>query len=497
MNRILTARCARWLCLVCCLELLLATGANAQFFVALDGNDNATGSASDPWRTLQFAADQVGPGDRVTVRAGDYTGFHLTTSGTVGSPIEFFAEPGVVIDTANGTTPDGINLEGVSQVVIDGFSVTGMARAGVRSVGPVGGFAKFVTIRNVNAFDNGRWGIFTGFVNDLLIEDNRASGSAIEHGIYVSNSGDRPVIQRNTIFDNNANGIHMNGDASLGDDGVISDALVSRNIIFDNGVAGGSGINMDGVVNSRIENNLIYNTHASGISLYQIDGGAPSTGNIVVNNTVHVASDGRWALNIQDGSTDNTALNNILLNEHSFRGALDISADSLSGFQSDYNVVIDRFTANGGDSVETLTQWRNETGNETHSLVAGADDLFVDWALGDYHLLATAVARDAGTSLAAPRSDLMGTPRPIGAINDIGAYEWFQQAADIDGDNDVDNTDFLAIQRTDPTLIPQWESQFGSGTGAASSPTATVPEPTTLLLLLTLKVFLQGVHRHR
>jgi hypothetical protein len=74
----------------------------------------------------------------------------------------------------------------------------------------------------------------------------------------------------------------MNGDVSLGGDGIISNAQVFGNIIHGNGAAGGSGINCDGVVNSVIYNNLLYDNHASGISLYRIDGGAPSTGNKVL-----------------------------------------------------------------------------------------------------------------------------------------------------------------------------------------------------------------------
>ena len=101
--------------------------------------------------------------------------------------------------------------------------------------------------------------------------------------------------------------------SALGGDGIISGALVEGNVIYDNGVGGGSGINCDGVQNSTIRNNLIYNKHASGISLYRIDGGGGSSGNLVVNNTVIVAADGRWALNIQSGSTGNTVRNNILL----------------------------------------------------------------------------------------------------------------------------------------------------------------------------------------
>ena len=64
--------------------------------------------------------------------------------------------------------------------------------------------------------------------------------------------------------------------------------------------------------------------------------------------------------------------------------------------------------------------------------------------------------------------------------------------ADLNNDNDVDGDDFLAIQRTNPALIPLWQSEFGSGLGAASSSlfaesgTTPVPEPTVHALLVTL-----------
>ena len=194
----------------------------ADYVVATTGSDLASGTAGAPWRTLQHAANEVGPGDRVTVRPGNYVGFYLDTSGTAAAPIEFFAEPGVLINQPNATTADGINLEGASHIVIDGFNVTGMPRAGVRSVGFSDDFASHVTIRNVTATNNGVWGIFTGHVDDLLIENNHTSGSLDEHGIYVSNSGDRPIIRNNVIWGNHGSGIHMNGDLSQGGDGIIS-----------------------------------------------------------------------------------------------------------------------------------------------------------------------------------------------------------------------------------------------------------------------------------
>lgn len=254
---------------------------------------------------------------------------------------------------------------------------------------------------------------------------------------------------------------------------------------------------MDGVQNSRIENNLIYNQHASGISLYRIDGGGGSTGNVVVNNTIHVANDGRWALNIRDGSTNNTALNNILINDHSFRGAISVWPDSRSGFVSDYNAVISRFTINDGNSVLSLDQWRALAGNESnddHSFVATAAQLFQNAAAGDYRLRENSPARNAGTSNLAPAFDLEGKPRPIGALVDIGAFEFgvAALAGDFNADGRVDAADYtvwrdgLGSAYTAADLAI-WRMHFGeslgSGSGALGSASA-VPEPAAFWLLL-------------
>ncbi|MCC6492843.1 MAG: right-handed parallel beta-helix repeat-containing protein [Pirellulales bacterium] len=442
-----------WYAAVAAGALIVHLAHGEVFYVTPGGSNANAGTSAAPWATLQYAADRVGPGDRVVVRPGSYQGFYLDTSGAPGSPIEFRADPGVLIDepTMGAGNQDGINLEGASHVVIDGFAVTGMPRAGIRTVGAEDDFAEFVTIRNVHAYDNGRWGIFTGFVDDLLIENNETSGSAIEHGIYVSNSGDRPTIRGNASWGNRANGIHMNGDASLGGDGIISGAVVSGNRIYGNGAGGGSGINMDGVQGSRIENNLIYDNHASGISLYRIDGGGPSSGNVVVNNTVHQAADGRWALNIQDGAVNNTVLNNILVSQHAYRGAIDVSSDSLAGLTSDYNAVIPRFNVGDAGAIYSLGQWRASTGQDAHSFAAAPGELFVDWNAGDYRLRAGSPAINSGASTHAPGVDFAGVARPAGAV-DIGAFEESANGGDLTGDGIVDGED-LAV----------WQSALGEG----------------------------------
>ncbi len=405
------------------LLLLTARPAHALTWSVAPGGDDANpGTSAQPFKTLQRAADLVRADDLVIIEPGTYTGFSLcydnTQNGLEDSPITFMAKPGVVIDAPNANTPDGIDLEGCNYIILDGFEVHGMPRAGIRSVSGTTN-AVGVIIRNNYCHDNATWGIFTSHVDSLLIENNRATNSQTQHGIYVSNACVSPVVRGNVMSGNASAGLHMNGDASQGGAGVITGALVEKNVIHDNGAMGGSGINCDGVQDSRIRDNLIYAEHASGISLYQGDAAKAATDNVVVNNTVLVASDGRWALNIQNASTGNTVLDNILLDDDPTNGSMNVSADSLVGLTSDYNVVVDAFTT--GDVPISLADWRGTTKQDANSLIATAAQLFVSVAGNDYHLLATAPAVGAGTTTDAPADDLEGTPR-LGQ-DDVGAYQ--------------------------------------------------------------------------
>ena len=333
-------------------------------------------------------------------------------------PVRFAAAGGHVrIAKRNAKTPDGINIEGAGHIVIDGFVINEMPRAGLRITHSAGS-----TIRGVRADHNRSWAIFTSFCDDILIEGNTASRSIKEHGIYVSNSGDRPVIRGNTSRDNRMCGIHMNGDSSQGGDGIISNAVIENNIIFGNGPGGGSGINCDGLQNSKIQNNLLYNNHANGISLYRIDGAAGSTGNSVINNTVVQSADARWAVNIKNQSRNNLVVNNILFHDGS-RGAINIAADSLSGFRSDFNIVVDQFSPDDGESLLSLSAWQSATGLDRRTQVSNPHDVFVNHASGDYHLRDGSPAIDAADPRRRHSLDIEGRRRPAGARPDAGAYE--------------------------------------------------------------------------
>ncbi len=391
----------------------------ADYWVAPNGRDaTGRGSRSRPWATLQYAANRVRKADIVHVLDGDYEGFYLTRGGTQYAPVQFRAEgKHVRISKRNRETPDGINIEGASHVILDGFAINGMPRAGIRATHSSG-----TRIQHINADGNGIWGIYTSFCDDIRIEDNSCSGSIKEHGIYVSNSADRPVIRGNTSRGNRQCGIHINGDASQGGDGIISGARIENNLISDNGRGGGSGINCDGVQDSKIQNNLLYENHSSGISLYRVDGAAGLTGNSVINNTVVQATDSRWAVNIKNRSRNNLVANNILMNGGS-RGSLNVSLDSLAGLRSDHNIVADRFSPDDGERILKLFSWQSVTGLDGHSRLSSPRDLFVDPDGGDYHLRQGSPAIDAADLAMSPRTDIEGVPRPLGAGPDAGAYE--------------------------------------------------------------------------
>ncbi len=400
-------------------SLTSSVGHSADYWVAPGGRDlERGGRRTTPWATLQYAANRVRAGDNVHVLDGDYSGFCLSKGGKALAPIRFIAEGKAVrITQRNFKTPDGINIEGANHVVVEGFVIDGMPRAGIRLT-----HSNQCVVRRIRADHNRSWGIFTSFCDDILIEDNTASNSVKEHGIYVSNSGDRPVIRHNVLFGNRQAGIHANGDQGQGGDGLISGALIERNVIHDNGLGGGSGINCDGVQKSVIRNNLLYNNHASGVSLYRIDGAAGSIENRVINNTIVQPSKSRWAVNIRNQSTNNLILNNILINKGS-RGSINVSADSMAGLVSDYNIVDDRCSRDDGDRILSLEAWKSATGLDGHSQFSKPECLFKDEPSADFHLCDGSPAINAADQGSAPQVDIEGTARPVGPRPDIGAYE--------------------------------------------------------------------------
>jgi hypothetical protein len=204
-------------------------------------------------------------------------------------------------------------------------------------------------------------------------------------------------------------------------DGISSHCTVSHNVLYENGSAGGAAINLASVRDSLIANNLIYSNHAGGIAAWDDDAGIEwgSKNNQYYNNTIHMPSDGRWAVNLKNGSTGSKVVNNILIHENAARGGLEIDASSLTGFSSDTNILT-RISVD--ETTITLSTWQSTYSQDAHSFSQTAGQTFVSPG-SDYHLLGTSLAIDGGTTLPEITDDLDGNARSQGGGYDIGAYE--------------------------------------------------------------------------
>src|SRR5688572_19979679 len=294
---------------------LPSPGGAATYYVSPAGSDTNPCSIALPCREIRRPLTFVGPGDTILAADGSYKGFDVDDiHGTAAAPITIQAQgqaAQVLVTNDRPDNRDTIFITFSSYIVVDGLRASGAIRAAVRV-----DQSPFITVRNGVFGNNTRWGIFTDFSDDLLLENNECFGSMLEHGIYVSNSGDRPVVRGNRVHDNVASGIQLNADLSAGGDGIITGALIENNVIYGNGAIGGAAINLDGVHDSVVRNNLLYGNHATGIANFRIDGAQGPRGMRILHNTVDQASDARWALLMVNTTGPNVVRNNILYNRH-------------------------------------------------------------------------------------------------------------------------------------------------------------------------------------
>jgi parallel beta-helix repeat protein len=420
------------------------TASAATYYVATNGNDTFNGSSANPWATLQHAVETIAPGDTILVRSGTYAGCRIRNSGTASLPKTLARDAGatVVVNTPGpqNSHTSLIEIENGSGSEVTDWIVDGLEMANSPHHGIDIRITNRITIRNCYAHNSAPSasgdGIFLAFSSHPLLANNELAFNT-EHGIYDSNSADYPTIRGNRSHDNSGGGIQLNADYSSKcpcgttvRDGIISFALIENNVIYNNGVNGGSGLNLDGVDDSVFRNNLLYGNHAFGISLFSTDGSHGSSRNKVYNNTIVMATDGRWAVNIPKSKGNGTSpvgnivKNNILYTERADKGSIDVYSTAAGVLTSDYNVVVDRFSTNGGTSVtSTLAQWRT-FGYDTHSLISTATALFVNPAGNDYRLTTGSPAIDAGTNLSPDVvADIVGTTRPQRTAYDVGSYE--------------------------------------------------------------------------
>jgi hypothetical protein len=292
--------------------------ATGTIFVSPSGSDSAAGTEAAPYRTLQKAANEAGPGDVVSVAAGTYVGFETDTSGTSSNRIVFRANG--TVNVTQASSGYGIYINNASYVTIEGFSVSGTSLKGIAARGatatsPMRG----VQILNNTVTNTVQEGMYLSQLNASLIEGNTISNvgtsgtTTTGHGLHLANAGSDNTIVRNNTFSapNNDWGeaLHINGDIGVGGDGIIQGLVIENNRFL-----GGfnNAMSLDGVQSSTIRNNIIVDTHHHGIRGYQIDGGGGPSGLIIVNNTIDVPGN---AVKTTDDDGASIVFNNILVGD--------------------------------------------------------------------------------------------------------------------------------------------------------------------------------------
>ena len=369
------------------------------------------------FKTLQEAADASRGGDLIAVMPGTYAGFVLEAKASAGDDryIHFKAmgKPGDVVINRASRNPDWmILLRATHHVIIQGFNLAGHNTPGLDPTSPRAGImldgdfgltgeqTHHIVIIDNFSHNHRKWGLHSRDTHTVLMQNNLFALSAMEHSAYVSDGSDNYVIRRNVFFGSNASGLQCNLDTvssfhdlirnpllrsyrkeeptrewALGliklatekfgennfPDGKGINFIIEDNVINENGKAGAGSLNLAGLQDSLIQNNLIYGNYNHGIAQWgdanpydraEIEPGPTSStqvkspldlplwgchGNLIRNNTVLMGNEGRAAMQCRNGSWGTKMRNNIFINDKPF--SIEIDNTSVYRQDSSYNVI--------------------------------------------------------------------------------------------------------------------------------------------------------------
>lgn len=248
------------------------------FYIAVDGSDEHPGSQTQPWRTVEHAAQRIHAGDTVVIMGGVYqvTGLYFGPAGSSFDQMTTYkSAPGerVIFCSADGSVPfasmaDFVRVEGMwfdHCLVAPGN--------GPDSIGHGKEIVNCTIFRNDD-------GILIGSQEYLLVYGNRLIHTGLGfymHGIYLSGGGPIGSRSNHVIVDNNIF-IHGEGYAIHGWHGPRS-MIVTRNFISRHN----NGIVMDGN-DHLIANNLVWECGPDGLGIF-----LAGYNIVVVNNIVRAS----------------------------------------------------------------------------------------------------------------------------------------------------------------------------------------------------------------
>ena len=413
----------------------------AYYYVSPSGNDSNPGTESQPWRTLQRAADLAGAGDTVLVRNGIYAEqVSFSKSGNPQNYILFkaYSSETPVIQGEGIGIGTAVHIRG-SYFQFEGFEIrkwdTGIEMTGhhieIRDcrvhdlwcgISPHDGCHDFILERvdisrfYLYGFDASPWGssedaCYNGTFNDCVAHDCLDPQQNVDG--FAFGGGHDFIFDHCTVF-NVFDGFDIKADKTTLQGCWASQCFNSGYKLWADNI---DLINCIGFDNGGNHVELDWD-------------GDPGSSELM--NCTFFKSEiyGIWVENSQD----RLSMHNCIIAGGDNIG-LCFEQRSAGNYQGNYNIFHNknpnRVIVVGYEDEFSLDQvrggaWTDYSAQDQYSLVVSDpnNELFMDSLNGDLHLMEGSLAIDTGTSVNAPLIDFDGMIRPAGSGHDIGAYEY-------------------------------------------------------------------------
>lgn len=275
-------------------------------YVSEEGDDSYAGTAAQPWETIQFAIDQLEPGDTAVVLEGTYREKpEFNRSGKDGAPLTLRAEGAVTISGKRRIGDHLITIDNQDHIHIIGFELTDHLGvddgSGIRVEGECAGIEirnnKIHNIRGKHAMGITVYGTSVAApITDLVIDGNEIFNCdpAESEALVLNGNVSNFEVTNNHVHDVNNIGIDfIGGEKSIckdltlvARDGVCRGNRVERaRSNYGGGFA--AGIYVDGGRNILIEENIVTQCDM-GIEIGAENKHSKTTGIVVRENLVYL-----------------------------------------------------------------------------------------------------------------------------------------------------------------------------------------------------------------
>ena len=452
------------------------------FFVAVTGDDSNPGTVAEPWRTIQYAADTVGPGSTVYVRGGVYE--EVVTINISGSEaggwvtFQSYAGETAVLDASNRTIPNADSalflIESQNYIIIDGFELRNYTTSNANRV-PMGifvtGDAHHIQLRNnhIHHIENnsGSDGNAHGIavygtdapaaIHDLLIQGNDLHDLKLGNSEAMVLNGNVTdfTITQNQVHDNDNIGIDLIGFEGTAPDPAYDqarDGVVSQNEVYNIdtisnpayfGERSAAAIYVDGGTRIVIERNRVYQSNF-GIELASEHNGRATSHITVRNNLIYhnqIAGLAMGGYDNQRGSTENCVIvNNTFFHNDSQQ---DGNGELYIQFDTAVNIIKNNIFAANEQSLFISNAYTQNSGNvvDYNLYFAPAGENGSEWQWKDvyyqgFEAYRTATGNDTHALFADPSFESTAVPdlhlQPSSPAIDNG--ETLAEAGNVDFD---------------------------------------------------------------